>query len=110
MEEWKMISFAPKYEVSNEGRIRNATTKRILTPTKIRKNHNQQTIFLFVRRDYFFQREQHTISQIVYNHWCRQEGERETYYFKNDYKVSGNRIGHRDGNVYNNKADNLYRY
>ena len=26
MEEWKVITFAPKYEVSNKGRIRNRNT------------------------------------------------------------------------------------
>lgn len=107
MEEWKVIKFAPNYEVSNEGRIRNKTTKKVLRPRQPRLNHRQLTIFLRCGR---FGRAQHTISQIVYNHWCRQEGEEPSYYGYNRYMVKGNRIGHRDGNVYNNKADNLYRY
>jgi len=32
MEKWKKIEDFPKYEASNEGRIRNATTGRILKP------------------------------------------------------------------------------
>lgn len=33
MEEWRMISGFPKYEVSNKGRIRNAKTGRIMKPS-----------------------------------------------------------------------------
>ena len=107
MEQWKQITFAPKYEVSNYGNIRNAKTKKVLKPRKPRLCHSQLTIFLY--RSVWFH-EQYTISQIVYNHWCLKEGEKPTYYNNNGFKVKNNRIGHKDGDVYNNKADNLYRY
>lgn len=107
MEEWKEITFASKYEVSNKGRIRNKTTKKVLKPRPPRLNHWQLTIFL---RCGVFGKEQHTISQIVYNHWCLKEGENPSYYGYNHYMVKGNRIGHLDGDETNNSADNLFRY
>jgi hypothetical protein len=106
MEQWKEITFAPKYEVSNYGRIRNIKTKHVLTPRAPRPNHKQLTIFLCRGQD----REQHTISQIVYNHWCLEDGEKPSYYESNERKVKNNRIGHYDGDITNNRADNLYRY
>ena len=117
MEEWKQITFAPKYEVSNMGRIRNIRTKRVLAYCNGKdKSHNQYTVFLVCNsicgsvQHIVSQREQHTVSQIVYNHWCLKDGERPSYYSKNYYKVGGNRIGHKDGNKANNRADNLFRY
>ena len=107
MENWKQITFAPKYEVSNYGNIRNVKTKKVLKPRKPRLTHNQLTIFLQCG---MWGKEQHTISQIVYNHWCLKDDEKPTYYQYNGFKVGGNRIGHKDGDIYNNKADNLYRY
>ena len=108
MEEWKVITFAPKYEVSNKGNIRNRTTHKVLKPRPPRKAHNQLTIFL---RCGIWEKEQHTISQIVYNHWCLKDGETPTKCCAcYPYKVKGNRIGHIDGDVTNNSADNLYRY
>ena len=107
MEQWKEITFAPKYEVSNYGRIRNKTTKKVLKPRLPRLAHWQLTIFL---RCGIWGKEQHTISQIVYNHWCRDNNENPTYYDSNGFKVKNNRIGHRDGDIMNNRADNLYRY
>lgn len=107
MEQWRDISFAPKYEVSNHGRIRNKKTKHILTPRAPRQNHKQLTIFLCCG---VWGKEQHTISQIVYNTWCLREGENQTYYGANGFNVRNNRIGHYDGDITNNRADNLYRY
>ena len=107
MEEWKEIIFAKKYEVSNYGRIRNKKTKKILKPRAPRPSHHQLTIFLCCG---IWGKEQHTISQIVFNHWCVKDGDNWTYYGMNGYKVKNNRIGHYDGDIYNNRADNLYRY
>lgn len=39
MEKWKQITFAPKYEVSNMGRIRNIRTKKVLKPRAPRLCH-----------------------------------------------------------------------
>lgn len=107
MEKWKQITFAPKYEVSNMGRIRNIRTKKVLKPRAPRLCHGQLTIFLCCG---IWGKEQHTISQIVYNHWCLREGEKPTYYGYNGYKVKNNRIGHYDGDETNNRMENLYRY
>jgi hypothetical protein len=107
MEKWKQIIFAPKYEVSNYGHIRNRKTKRVLKPREPRLSHWQLTIFL---RCGIWGKEQHTISQIVYNHWCLKENEKTSYYANNGYMVKNNRIGHLDGDIRNNRADNLYRY
>ena len=107
MEKWKQITFAPKYEVSNYGNIRNAKTKKVLKPRAPRLCHGQLTIFLY--RSIWFH-EQYTISQIVYNHWCLKEGEKPTYYNNNGFKVKNNRIGHYDGDITNNRMENLYRY
>jgi hypothetical protein len=108
-EEWKPITFAKRYEVSNLGRIRNKKTKRVLAYCGGKnKNHNQYTVFLNCNS--FWGREQHSVSQIVYNHWCLAEGEKPSYYEHNSFMVKGNRIGHKDGNKANNRANNLYRY
>lgn len=106
MEEWKVISFAPKYEVSNKGRIRNRNTKYVLKPY-LGGSHKNPQIFLCCG---LWGKEQHTIAQIVFNHWCLRDGERPTYYGNNGYKVKNNRIGYRDGNKTNLKPSNLYRY
>jgi len=109
MEKWKPISFAPIYEVSNMGRIRNIRTKKVLKPRAPRWNHKQETVFLY--RSKFFH-EQYTISQIVYNHWCLKDGEPPTHNldYNTSFKVKGNRVGHYDGNISNNRMENLYRY
>lgn len=107
MEEWKVIEFATNYEVSNHGRIRNRRTKYVLKPIT-KSSHKQPQIFL--QSSSIWGKAQHTISQIVYNHWCRRDGERPSYYESNGYMVKGNRIGHRDGNIMNNHPNNLYRY
>jgi len=89
------------------GRIRNIRTKKVLKPRAPRLCHGQLTIFLY--RSIWFH-EQYTISQIVYNHWCLKEGEKPTYFWVNGFKVKNNRIGHYDGDVTNNRMENLYRY
>lgn len=43
MEEWKQIQKAPNYEVSSLGRVRNATTKRVLVT---HENNNYQRVSL----------------------------------------------------------------
>ena len=107
-EKWKTITFATRYEVSNLGRVRNKNTKKVLSIQG--KNRNRYpTVFLVVDRS-IFEHEQYSVSQLVYNHWCISEGERPSYYQQNGYKVKGNRIGHKDGDIYNNIAMNLYRY
>ena len=106
MERWKVISFNNKYEVSNYGNIRNRKTKKVLKPIKT-PSHRQLQIFLYGT---IWGHTQYTISQIVFNHWDARAQENPTYYGCNGYKVKNNRIGHRDGDVTNNRIENLYRY
>ena len=106
MEEWKVITFAPKYEGSNKGRIRNRNTLKIIKPY-VTKTFPTPRVTL---RCGVYGKETHTISQIIYNHWCRREGERESYYQYNGFMVKNNRIGYRDGDKTNLKPSNLYRY
>jgi len=99
MEEWKVITFAPKYEVSNMGRIRNVKTKRILS-TNPTKSHRHPQVFL---RCGLFGKTQLTVSHIVYDHFC---GNANEPYTTASFTA---KIGHRDGNILNNKSTNLYR-
>jgi hypothetical protein len=105
MEKWKVIEFANTYEVSNLGRIRNRITKKMLKPFA---NKTHPTLRVTLMRH--GSNEKHSVSQIVFNHWCLRDGDRATYYWFNGWKVKNNRIGHLDGDKTNNKANNLYRY
>jgi hypothetical protein len=100
MEEWKVITFAPKYEVSNMGRIRNAKTKRILS-TKPTKSHKHPQVFLHGCG--VFPKMQFTVSHIVYDHFVGEEG------FNNTTGNWNARIMHYDGNILNNNSNNLFR-
>lgn len=106
MEEWKLLTWNQRYETSNYGRIRNSRTHKVLKPyiTKTRK-HPRVTL-----RGGVFGKETYTISQIIYNEWCLRDGETPSYYQSNGFMVKGNRIAHRDGDVTNLRATNLYRY
>lgn len=98
MEEWKEISVDTRYEVSNMGRVRNKRSGHILS-VKPTKSHKHPQVFLMG----WAVRLQLTVSHLVYNA------------FNENDKVSfdrgvGTRIGHHDGNILNNKIENLYRY
>ncbi len=100
MEEWKVISWRPLYEVSNMGRVRNRKSGKILT-TNPTKSHKHPQVWLY--SEYWGSTGQFTLSHIVYNAF-NEDG----VYFNNG-KV-GERIGHRDGNIMNNRVENLYKY
>jgi hypothetical protein len=100
MENWKVISFNKNYEVSDNGRIRNAKTKRILS-IKPTKSHKHPQVFL--HGNMMFTKMQFTVSHIVYDHFVGEEG------FNNTTGNPYSRIGHYDGNILNNKATNLFR-
>lgn len=106
MEEiWKVIDLRPMYEVSNLGRIRNRRTKRFIS-TKRTKSHRHPQVYLY--RRYMYKgggvcKEQFTVSHIVYNAF---NNDKVCY---TNGKV-GERIGHLDGNICNNRINNLYRY
>ena len=99
-EVWKTIDWQPHYEVSNLGRVRNRNTGRILT-TNPTKSHKHPQVWLY--NDYFGETLQYTLSHIVYNAFAN-----DKVYYSCGRK--GERIGHRDGNVLNNKIENLYKY
>ena len=100
MEEWKVIDWRPLYEVSNMGRVRNRKSGKILT-TNPTKSHKHPQVWLYSR--YHGTTEQYTLSHIVYNAFNN-----DRVHFTNGNV--GERIGHCDGNIMNNKVENLYKY
>lgn len=104
MEVWAVIKYYGGYEVSNMGRVRNRRTKRILT-TNPTKSHRHPQVFLQVCKGY---KNQITLSRLVYDTFCLKDGwcSGANYWCE----VKGHRIGHKDGNILNNRADNLYAY
>lgn len=101
MEEWKVITFNPNYEVSNKGRIRNRKSGHILS-TKPTKSHKHPQVFLHGNCGWF-DKVQFTVSHIVYDHFCKH------YDFETTTGKYYTRICHHDGNILNNEASNLYR-
>jgi hypothetical protein len=101
MEEWKVISWRPLYEVSNMGRVRNRKSGKILT-TNPTKSHKHPQVWLY--SEYWGSTEQFTLSHIVYNTFNQNN---KIIYVNGRV---GQRIGHRDGDVTNNRVENLYKY
>ena len=95
MEVWKVVSRNENYEVSNLGNIRNKKTKRHLKPNAT-KSHRQVQVFLY--SPYWRHSEQFTLSRLVYNAFARNELE------------MNQRIGHKDGDIFNNRFENLFVY
>ena len=94
MEQWKILWWNTRYEVSSLGRVRNRKSGKILT-TNPTKSHKKPQVWLW--SDYFNTTLQYTLDKIVYFSFCGTEG------------VSSNaRISHYDGNVMNCKLNNLY--
>ena len=92
MEIWKEIIYAPNYEVSNLGNIKNKTTKRVkkLNYERMKKTNTRARVGLSndgKGKNYYLHRivAQHFLTNI------------------NNY----NEVNHKDGDVYNNKLDNL---
>jgi hypothetical protein len=102
MEEiWRTIDWRPLYEVSNLGRVRNRKSGKILA-TNPTKSHRHPQVWLY--SEYWQASEQFTLSHIVYNAFK----EDDKVYYNNGR--AGQRIGHYDGDITNNKIENLYRY
>lgn len=99
---WKQIPYYTKYEVSNKGRVRNKKTKHILS-TKPTKSHRHPQVFLALNDTFWANHHQLTVSHLVYDAFLRKKGE------KSSYRLAC-RIGHKDGNILNNAADNLFKY
>ena len=93
MEEWKVIPWNTRYEVSNKGRIRNAKTSRILS-TNPTKSHKRPQVWLY--NSYFGTTLQYTLARIVF------------FTFNTDIPFNNACIKHLDGNIMNCNLENLY--
>lgn len=100
---WKPI-YKGRYEASNLGNIRSRITKRVLKPIQT-KSHKQLQVWL--NNPTLGYREQLTLSHLIYNAFS---GEGEKVNFQWGTSTKRQRIGHKDGNVFNNRFSNLYRY
>lgn len=92
MEEWKEISVDRRYEVSNMGRVRNKKSGHILA-TNPTKSHRHPQVFLMGN---MMGRLQLTVSRLVYGAFVGKIKDTE-------------RIYHLDGNIFNNRVENLYK-
>ena len=93
MEEiWRTLWWNTRYEVSNLGRVRNRKTNKILA-TNPTKSHKHPQVWLY--SEFWRATEQFTLSRIVYNAFH----ENKIRYPKC--------IKHIDGDITNNKLDNL---
>lgn len=91
-EQWKTITQDIRYEISNLGRVRNKKNGHILS-CKPTKSHKHPQVFLAGNLK---GRIQLTVSQLVWHE------------FNNKPYIYGEKIGHKDGNILNNKLANLY--
>ena len=97
MEEWKVILWNTRYEVSNKGRVRNTKTGRILS-TNPTKSHKRPQVWLY--DSYFGTTLQYTLARIVF------------FTFNTNVRFnmfnSNVHINHYDGNIMNCNLENLY--
>lgn len=93
MEEWKVILWNTRYEVSNKGRVRNRKTGRILS-TNPTKSHKRPQVWLY--DSYFGTSLQYTLARIVF------------FTFNTDIPFNNACIKHLDGNIMNCNLENLY--
>ena len=91
-EQWRTITQDERYEVSNLGRVRNKKSGHVLAcnPTK---SHRHPQVFLMGN---MWGRLQLTVSHLVWHE------------FNNQPYFYGDRIGHKDGDILNNRLENLY--
>lgn len=88
MEEWRQSKDMKNYEVSNEGRVRNSETKRIINPTV--NSHGYEVITLYDNGIKHTKRVHRLIASNFFNEDL------------NEYDVK-----HKDRNKLNNRVDNL---
>lgn len=90
MEQWKIINDFSNYEISNEGKVRNITTKYILKGRESKSGYLQVSI----KKDSDNKFKNQYIHRLVAIHFIlNPENKRE--------------VNHKDGNKFNNKVDNL---
>ena len=90
MEQWRIIRDRPKYEVCNDGRVRNRKTGRVLSPDMY-KNKGYEFVGLCGDND----RKMRFVHRLV-----------AEAFIEND-DPSKNEVNHIDGNKRNNHVDNL---
>lgn len=88
MEEWRQSKDMKNYEVSNEGRVRNSKTKRIIIPTV--NSHGYEVVTLYGNGTKHTKRVHRLIASNFFNEDL------------NEYDVK-----HKDCNKLNNRVDNL---
>ena len=99
-EVWVQLKYHTNYEVSNFGRVRNKLTNHILKASAT-SSHKNPTI----RLDGKFWQSQLTLSWIVWNAFHESECE-----WAECWSRKGHRLIHIDGNLHNNRLDNLRLY
>ena len=94
MEQWKILWWNTRYEVSNLGRVRNRKSGKILA-TNPTKSHKKPQVWLYT--DYFGSTLQYTLSKLVY------------FTFNGiSVELTNKRVYHHDGDIMNCKLENLY--
>lgn len=88
-EEWLSIVDFPLYLVSNQGRVMNKRTKRLLKPAI--SAHGYKEVSLWKNNKGYTKQ----VHQLVYSH------------FANDFNLVNYVINHKDGNKINNNIENL---
>ena len=91
--EWRVISWAHNYEVSNYGEVRRVDTKRYLTPTKVKCGNLNVTVMA----DEYGKHTVRTVASLV----------AEMFLEKPDNLTGEILVIHKDRNKLNNRADNL---
>ena len=91
-ERWKTISQDERYEISSHGRVRNKKSGHILS-CKPTKSHRHPQVFLAGNK---WGRLQPTVSHLVWQA------------FSGYPYLESERIGHKDGNIFNNYIENLF--
>ena len=94
MEQWKILLWNTRYEVSNLGRVRNRKSGKILT-TNPTKSHKKPQVWLYT--DYFSTTLQYTLDKLVYFTFNGVSAE-----------ATRKRVYHHDGDIMNCKLENLY--
>lgn len=89
-EKWKPILGFENYEVSDQGRVRNQNTHKILKPYP-----NVHTNYLYVMLYHDAKRKNLKISRLV------------GHAFVEGYSETNNTINHKNGNIYDDRASNL---
>lgn len=91
-EEWRVITYAPNYEISNIGNVRNISTQKVLLINydRLRKDNKRARPGLSTNGII----KQYYLHRIVAEHFI-------------DNPKNLPEVNHIDGNFYNNRADNL---